>query len=264
MRQKQAEFSRRRETIYRTEFSSDEHYWYLEICDFLEGQHSTVFDGIAGDVLSAGLFLSEENCKLYADGSFATLARRIFDPAPINYLKPSFRKGFETERLYELIELELRRFADWPNPLGAFYFWNRTRREIALSPYLLLPPSVSVQTPYIDSNLYDFLSSLPWQMLLDHTFHTDAIARLNSQISKIPYNPERRSLTKRAPHLRQLGVQCALDVLKLPANLYLSKTRHFMRLCKAIIAPNAVADSHPLTFLHLFLSELSKLQKGRE
>jgi hypothetical protein len=54
-------------------------------------------------------------------------------------LDPAYRVAQSTEVAHDLIARELERYAGAANPTSMFYFWNRTRREIALSPASMLP-----------------------------------------------------------------------------------------------------------------------------
>jgi hypothetical protein len=74
----------------------------------------------------------------------------------------------------------------WPNPLQAFFFWNRTRREIALRPYLVWSAVADVVCPYLDHDLVDHLAGLPVTMTSDHEFHVDAIAAAHPDVD-VPY-----------------------------------------------------------------------------
>jgi hypothetical protein len=48
-----------------------------------------------------------------------------------------------------------------------------------------------VIAPYLEPELYDFLASLPAEMLLDHAFHTDTISRTYPEYADIPYEKKR-------------------------------------------------------------------------
>lgn len=172
-----------------TGFSVYEHGWFLALADFIENDSPTVYDGIAGDVLSAGLFLNEERLKLSEQGKFAELADKILEPEaylPKILTKESYRK-FSREKAVNYIVKELTRHAEQPNPTGSFYFWNRTRRCIALSPFRLLGDSASVITPYLETELFDFLAALPAEMFLDRQFHTETIAAAFPEYAHLPY-----------------------------------------------------------------------------
>ena len=88
----------------------------------------------------------------------------------------------------ENIMNELGNYSDCQNPIGQFYFWNRTRREISLSPYSILSSnSTTVLSPYLDNEIYNFLSSLPVSYYIDHSFHTETISNFYPNFSHIPY-----------------------------------------------------------------------------
>ena len=86
------------------------------------------------------------------------------------------------ERLVE----ELAQHAGHVNPARSFYFWNRTRREIALVPFGLLQ-GLTVHTPYLYRPLWSFLDSLPYELVADHAFHTDTIGSAYPELFKIPF-----------------------------------------------------------------------------
>jgi hypothetical protein len=150
------------------------------LADHLRKEASIVYDGIGGDVLSAGLFLEPEPLTLFEEGRFEELSDYLFSTPewPLRRLLTpqhyrSWSRSVATDHLLD----ELRKHASAPNPVGSFYFWNGTRREIALVPYAMYRGVDQVLSPYLDHELYDFLAALPARTLLDHSFHTDAIRR---------------------------------------------------------------------------------------
>ena len=56
---------------------------------------------------------------------------------------------------------ELARHVEAPNQVGSFFFWNRTRREIALSPYAMVNGVRRVYAPYLDHRVFDLLGDCP-------------------------------------------------------------------------------------------------------
>ena len=176
-----------------TGFCTDEHAQLLVLADHLQGI-DTLYDGIAGDVLSGGLFLTAERLDRFARGDYDTLAREL-----VSGRSERVREAVLGAEMYarlgpdtaiHAIADELGRHAEAPNPVGSFYFWNRTRREIALGPFALLQGCRLVHAPYLDREVFDFLSSLPVSLSLDHTFHSDAIARGYPHLADIPYAPK--------------------------------------------------------------------------
>lgn len=87
-----------------------------------------------------------------------------------------------------------------PNPVGSFIFWNRTRRHIAAGNYWILAKAGTVLTPYLDFDLFDFLSSLPAEMFLDHSFHTDAIHLAYPQHAGQPFSSRGPDTRRAANH----------------------------------------------------------------
>ena len=104
-----------------------------------------------------------------------------------------WRRELAVTRLVE----ELARFAKAPNPIGQFYFWNRTRREIALKFCSILGRDAHVFTPFLAAPVYDLLASLPAEYFLDHEFHTEAIVRNYPEYAHLPFE------IKSAPRNRQ-------------------------------------------------------------
>ena len=83
---------------------------------------------------------------------------------------------------------ELRRHRHAPNPVGSFLFWNRARREIALMPFALLQhDELTIRTPYLDRELFEFLAAIPGEQLLDKTLHTATIASATPDVGMLPY-----------------------------------------------------------------------------
>lgn len=173
-----------------TGLCADEHAWLLVLADFLAG-YDTVYDGIGGDVLSAGLFLNPARVEAYACGRYEEVAGFFLQPRAAatlaRLLVPELRARLSPEHARARVAAALAEHAAAANPIGSFAFWNRTRREIALAPYALYPRTLTVHAPYLDAALYDFLAALPIEILVDHAFHTDAIARACPEHAALAY-----------------------------------------------------------------------------
>ena len=183
-----------------TSFCADEHAWYMPLAKYLKGKAHCFYDGIGGDVLSAGLFLNRQRLALFHAGQFDELALLLMKEfAGWNHVDEPVVEAFLTRDGYKKMHLtvaaerlvcELQKHADEPNPVSSFFFWNRTRREIALSPYGIFKEVGNALTPYLDAELFDFLSSLRASFFLDHSFHTETIARAYPAFATIPYHAE--------------------------------------------------------------------------
>jgi asparagine synthase (glutamine-hydrolysing) len=214
-----------------TSFCTDEGAWLLELSDYLKGRASTVYDGIGGDVL-CGLFLTPELLSLFEQRSHDRLIDQLMTGSRLlpdgestiaRVLKPEHYERLSLEVARHRLSEELKTHQDAPNPVGSFYFWNRTRREISLSPYCVLQAVIpTVYAPYLDSDLYDFMSSLPASLFLDHTFHDEAISRAYPQYSGIPYqskNAERPDATRHGSDLFRAVARCVLTRTRRPSRL---------------------------------------------
>ena len=193
-----------------TGFSTIEHGWLVPMADYLRPRVQSLYDGVAGDVLSAGHFLDETVLGFYEAGDFTGLARSLCSSDNAETALKSLLTATQYPRFnYELavnhLAKEIERHAGNPNPVAAFFFWNRTRRVAAISPYGLnsIP---NIYSPFVDHDLYDFLTSLPASMFLDHQLHTDAIARAYPKFAHIPYEKKGRSVGNRG-HFRRLALE---------------------------------------------------------
>ena len=52
-------------------------------------------------------------------------------------------------------------------------------------------------TPYLDENVFDFLSTLPGEMLVDDRFHTDTIGFAFPKFAQIPQEDEALARVRR-------------------------------------------------------------------
>lgn len=176
-------FSLDRWQVRASNLMSHEHGWTKVLVNALDG-HAFAFDGVAGDVLSAGLY--QENCQ--------NTPRHIVEKWQWNGLKAftSFALCKELRQAVssseELIAEELLHHRGATNPLKSFYFWNRTRRSTALLPFRLVEGTTCF-APYVDRDLMSFLMSLPHIYTADKMFHDRAIEVADKKAASIAYAP---------------------------------------------------------------------------
>jgi hypothetical protein len=194
-----------------TSYCTDEHAQFLALAHYLGRGVETVYDGIGGDVLSAGHFLRPALVEHVRTGNIRDLVKFFiegYDNDPIEralarLLGREARARFDRAKADARVTAALEEQLDTPDPISAFFFWNRTRREVALAPYSLLPQTLTAYAPYLDSALLAFLLSLPADLTVDQRLHTDAILRGYPQFAEIPY--EQRTLTVDAASSRILA-----------------------------------------------------------
>ncbi|MDQ2746641.1 MAG: asparagine synthase C-terminal domain-containing protein, partial [Acidobacteriota bacterium] len=173
----------------KTGFCTLEHGWFVGLAKYIEKQWTAVYDGIAGDVLSAGHFLDAARLDLFRRGKFEELADLILlseGYLPALLTVENYRK-FSREKAVSRVVEELSRCAAALNPVGSFYLRTRTRRCIALSPFRLFGEGMQIITPFLEADLFDFLVSLPVEMFLDQKFHTETIAFAYPQYAAVGY-----------------------------------------------------------------------------
>lgn len=206
-----------------TSFSTLEHGWILPMADYLQTRVQSLYDGVAGDVLSAGHFLDRKRLDFYEAEDFVGLAVylcSIEDSVSNATLKSLLTASAYRKLNYELalnhLAKEIEKHAEAANPVGAFFFWNRTRRVAAISPYGLFNSIPNVYSPFVDRDLYDFLASIPAGIFLDHQLHTDTIARAYPQFSHIPYEKKNYSAVNRG-HFRRFTLEVGKYYLAHPS-----------------------------------------------
>ncbi len=203
--------SERRKNL-RTNFCSDEHQWAIALADYMIGRTTCAYDGLAGDILTSSNLQTLEHLRLFAEGDWENLTSKLLrktDPAA-RILVNSRYQEMNRELAVEEISSELKKHANAPNPISSYFFWNRTRREIALVPYSILREIPVVYSPFLDHDLYDFLASLPGEMAIGTDFHGAAIRLAYPKFADLPFE---RTKVSRGPH-HSLFRRFALETLR--------------------------------------------------
>jgi len=249
--------------------------WFMiAVADFLATRAEVIFDGIGGDVLCAGLFLDAARVQLFRDGRLAQLADSLLTHFnggagfPENTIEKAFGprelRRFSRALALERVATELARHADAANPMTSFAFFNRTRRDIALLPFAILSPVGMVQCPFLDDEFYDFMASLPAEMLLDHTFHADAIARAYPRAGQIPYARwQETPLSEAAGRYRKLARELAWSCAGGLHPRAVRRSFTVPRLLHCLVDRRYAASSVWLAQLLVYLTELETLCGGR-
>ncbi|HMS41491.1 MAG TPA: asparagine synthase C-terminal domain-containing protein [Pyrinomonadaceae bacterium] len=188
-------------------YSVYEHAWFLALADYVSKNPCVIYDGIAGDVLSAGHFLTDKRLKLFREENFHDLAEDILEAE--GYIPKILTKNlyaiYSRERAVNHLIEELVKYKNHPNPVGAFYFYSRTRRCIAPVSFSLLGDSVQVVMPYLETEVFDFLSALPVEMFLNHEFHTETIFFAFPEFANIPFEEKTAPLVPDTEYFRRFS-----------------------------------------------------------
>jgi len=177
---------------YLINFSAFEHAWFTVLDDYIRAHHfNTVYQGIGGGILSAATFMTYEKNELYQQKNWPALADALLpkgtEPILNELIHPSLMQQMKRKRAVALLVDELKNYAQVPNPVSSFYFWNKARRSFGPSQFGICKGAQYVFAPYLDADVYDFLSSLSADMFIDATFHTETIARAFPEYKDIPY-----------------------------------------------------------------------------
>jgi hypothetical protein len=246
-----------------TELLSDEHAPYLDLAGRLAGR-GTVFDGIAGDVISSGLFLSAERLAMVARRDWRGLAAGLVPDYYTRLLHPDVQRLCTHESAVERVAAEWARHADAASPVGSFFFNNRTRREIALAPFLVysaLGTPVPVRAPFLDHRLFDYLFSLPAEMTLDGRLHTDTIRRAYPEYADIPFQDGKAITRRERGRAMAFSLQLlARDAVR-PSGLL---NRRFLapRLADALLRPRSLWMVNSLGPRAAYLRQLEQVADG--
>lgn len=186
-----------------TQFCSDEHAAMISVATFCESHATDVYDGIGGDVLSAGLFSNQEYQTLFDRGQLDQLAvnllafgddwiRSLVGGSAIQLMHPDDARNTIVD--------SLRSYEGCPDAIAQFYFWSRTRREMSLAPYGVMATIPQVFAPFLDSDLYDFLTAIPADFAWNKEFHTETIAASFPNWQDVGYSswPGRPSINQTA------------------------------------------------------------------
>ncbi|WP_405242467.1 asparagine synthetase B family protein [Lentisalinibacter salinarum] len=250
-----------------TNFCTLEHAWILPLADHLAGEsYDAIFDGIGGDVLSQSKNLTRRRLELYRAERLEELADDVLGSEgylPKMLARTAYRQ-FERAAAKELLISELRKYVDTPNPVGQFFFWNRTRRNIASSSWGILSRSCPTYAPYLDQDLYLFLSSLPAEFLLERRFHDTVISERYPEYADVDYASGSRALRSHSPRLAYAGVIEWGDYFR--RNTVRGAPFRwpfiFARLLKSLSSPDFYGRSFSAFSIPLYLNELQRAAIG--
>jgi hypothetical protein len=171
-----------------TSFCTLDHGWALPLTDFLQANTPVSYDGLGLDVFFNTIWFSDKRAQLYAAGDFENLAVDFIgdsEPALAMILKPEMYRRFSREKALARIVEELKRHADKPHPIASFQFWNRTRRSTSTFTFAMQAAVSTVHTPYLDTELFDFVSSC--QPDIESKIHDDVFAKAYPSFHDMPF-----------------------------------------------------------------------------
>jgi hypothetical protein len=237
-----------------TSFSSLQHAWLAEAVLDGVADSPVLFDGIGGDVLSAGLFLTEQRVKLLAENRIDELVEDIVGRNQLLMFRDT--SLFPLQRALEKVNEEFRKHLGAPDPISSFYFWNRTRRDIGCAAFALLRQGQkTVFAPYLDPDLCSFLAGLQPAITSDHQLHTQVIAKAYPEYADIPYA---QKSVKPLTHYRKIAADMLRYVLTNSSPL-IDRKRVSLQLFRALVSSSHTADVLYLGPSVVYATELCKI-----
>lgn len=181
----------------RTNFIALDHAWAIQLGQAV-AHAPAVWDGLAGDVLLAGLYFDDKQLDAARQGDVSRWYAAMHGRAtPVDSLATiglgSIVPGVSETLAKQRVEEELASHLTRHNPVTSYYFWNRTRRCVAGSPLCLFGDPARVLMPFTDTDFWELAFALPASLQSDHRFHKRLIARTYPEWSKTPYAGSGRS-----------------------------------------------------------------------
>lgn len=258
------------QTVRATNFCTVEHWWFEPLVAFLRelGGEATVYEGVAGDVLSTDFLKSTDRQRLYEGGKLHELADILMGsegylPA---ILPHDLYKDMGREVAADKITTELAAHADAPNPLASFFFYNRTRRVTAFPPASLFGEHAEVWCPYLDTDLVTFLSSLPAEILKgesNSTLHDDAILRGYPRFADIPFAKKYPTRSPLLAYERKTVIDMAREAGTTAPTLIRGRFL-WPRIVRGILDPFFCVQASELAPITSYLTQLSRAAETRE
>ena len=262
---------------WETHLCADEHAWYMGIVEAVRGRADVIYDGLGGALSAPNRYHSFEALQLLQDGRTRELATRLiaaFGARTESFLRrvlrPAAYAAMGPDVAQQRLARELATHIGAPDPIKSFNFWNRVRRELALTPYALLREVPTVYTPYLDHDLFDFLMGLPPTVMSrslsdGKAFHTDAIHRAFPQYAHLPFEDKRAAPRDATAHNVRFTADAGRSLLKhahIPMQL-LNRAYVLPRALGATLSLRWGATRSWFAIVSLYLMQLELAAGGR-
>jgi asparagine synthase (glutamine-hydrolysing) len=205
-----------------SQLCADEHAQMMPLHDFLCGSPAAALDGIGGDILTNPDDSAADFFQRARAGDFDGIARNLVagHGSVISRTRSAGGAGdIYSPDLHEAaiarIAAALRAFEAAPDPYQAYWFWNRTRREISFVSTGILRGAAMVSCPFLSPEFVELGLSLPFSVTRDQKLHDDAITQAYPDFADIPYEHAFRS--QPLPRLRRGRLSNVLDSLRVAA-----------------------------------------------
>lgn len=149
-----------------------------------------------GDCIVNGRYLDESFLELLQNQNYRLISKKLLRKRGLGYLRSisnyilksnNLKSQMIENKAIDLIEAELKKYKDYPDPISAFYFFNRIRREISLSDSAIFIGKSETFSPYLENDFFDFLMSVPPAIKLDKQILNKVFNDFYPNMSIIPF-----------------------------------------------------------------------------
>ncbi len=228
-------------------YCSFEHTWAMPMLEFFQRRNvKNIYDGIAGDVFSKGVFLDQTALNLLENKTTEDVARYILkrstQTALLEYgvLHRSLTEKCSVELALSSLTREFNRHKNTNDPIDSFFFWNRTRRAISSYTYGMLGSIENIFSPFLGYRIVDFFLSITPDFNFPNELHSETIARAYLEYKDIPYE----EMVQVPSEKRLFPPSCRVDTLRLLLKIcstkgnIINKRKTLPRLLEAYITGN--------------------------
>lgn len=192
-----------------TNYGALDHGWMGTLAQAV-GSAQAVWDGLGGDVLTAGLFYSDEQYDLARRGQTRAWAELIAPDTPerkacIDIAFGPWAESLGHRHAVDRLAEEMENHLHHHNPVTSFYFWNRTRGCVALGPMCFYRSVQRLMFPLLDLDVWELAFAMPAAIQRTKAFHTQQLRQIYPSFNHIPFAGEGRTFTERLKLLWPVG-----------------------------------------------------------
>lgn len=176
------------ETRVRAQFETWLHTWLTPLFRRIRHDEASVLDGLAGDVLIKGLFVTERLLDLPPEQRLERLFRRLGyqpDDRFMTGLRPRAGNGIVETAQQSFLSVAAR-YSDHLNHLALTVLHTRTTRVVGIAPTTLLAPEVKTWFPFLDPDVLRISLNIGPNLKTGGALYRDVLRRGVPRVADLP------------------------------------------------------------------------------
>jgi len=176
------------ETRIRAQFETWLHPWLTPLFRRMRNQEISVLDGLGGDVLIKGLFVTERLLESPVAQRPDRLFRRLGyqpDRRFVGRLRDGPAQGI-VESGRQSFHRIAQRYSDHVNQLALTVLHTRTARVVAVAPTCLLAPEVKTWFPFLHPNVLGLSLSIGPELKTGGALYREVLRRCVPRVAELP------------------------------------------------------------------------------